>query len=248
MQQNIKKFLSEIDRFFVKSGESSILVHSSFRNLSHRGVRAEDFIEQILQAMPNSTLLMPTMSWRTVTPENPVFDALLTKSHTGVLSEVFRQKFASHRSLHPTHSVAGFGKKAEYLLSSHHLRSTPVSEVSPYGLMRSINSFILLLGCGYDVCTAIHYPEEIIAPKIYLEESLQNYQIIDKNKKIFSYKLRPHKKIKRIYDQINLKKAVIAQGNVLGTNWVLLDHERLVEFIIQKLNKNPYFLVKKNSE
>ena len=71
-------------------------------------------IEALLGHLSGGTLVMPTMTWRTVTPDRPVWDELATPSHTGVLTEVFRTRYATARSIHPTHSVAACGPRTRH--------------------------------------------------------------------------------------------------------------------------------------
>ena len=103
---------------------------------------------------------MPTMSWRAVTPQQPLWDEVETRSETGVMTEIFRTRYASRRSIHPTHSVAAQGAAADALVARHHIDVTPVSENSPYGLMRSYESWVVMLGVGLESCTAIHLPRK----------------------------------------------------------------------------------------
>ncbi|HVI62949.1 MAG TPA: AAC(3) family N-acetyltransferase, partial [Bradyrhizobium sp.] len=97
-----------LERFGVPR-DGALVVHSAIAPLSRRGLRAEAIIEALIEYMRGGNLLMPTMTWRTVTPEQPHWDELETPSHTGVLTEIFRTRYASGRSIHPTHSVAGLG-------------------------------------------------------------------------------------------------------------------------------------------
>src|SRR6202040_3976596 len=120
--------------------DGALIVHSAIATLSRRGFRAEAIIEALLDYMREGNLFMPTMTWRTVTPEHPNWDELETPSHTGVLAEIFRTRYATARSIHPTHSVAGRGRAVETLLARHHVDDTPVSGNSPYGLMRDYRS------------------------------------------------------------------------------------------------------------
>jgi aminoglycoside 3-N-acetyltransferase len=150
-----------------------VVVHSAIARLSRKGFRADAMIETLLNYMCNGTVVMPTMTWRTVTPQNPHWDETETRSETGVLTEVFRTRYASLRSIHPTHSVAAYGAAAKVLVSQHHLDLTPVSEKSPYGLMRNYPTAILMIGVGLECCTAIHLPEEIIAPDVYLRPAAE---------------------------------------------------------------------------
>ena len=107
-----------------------LFVHSAFRRLGAQGFRVDAFIEALLEYMHRGTLVMPTMTWRVVTPASPTFDELATVSHVGVAAERFRIAYSTHRSLHPTHSVAAYGKLAAALTSEHHLDGTPRTEMS----------------------------------------------------------------------------------------------------------------------
>ena len=133
MAVDAKQFRLVLERFSVPS-DALLIVHSAIGTLSRQGFRAEDITETLLDHVRAGGLFMPTMTWRTVTVAQPNWDEVATPSHTGVLSEVFRTRYAVARSLHPTHSVAGWGDSAKRLLSRHHIDSTPVSINSPYGL------------------------------------------------------------------------------------------------------------------
>ncbi len=144
-----------LERFGVPR-DGVLVVHSAIAPLSRRGLRAEAIIEVLIDYMRDGNLFMPTMTWRTVTPEQPYWGELETPSHTGVLTEIFRTRYASGRSIHPTHSVAGLGPAAPLLLSRHHIDNTPVSANSPYGLMRDYEAYVLMIGVGLETATAIH--------------------------------------------------------------------------------------------
>jgi aminoglycoside 3-N-acetyltransferase len=165
------------------SPDGVVLIHSSFKNLSKGGYRAEAVLEAIVEYMESGTILMPSMSWRGVNPSNPVFDEINTPSITGVLTEIFRTCFATRRSLHPTHSVAGYGPLVDALLATHHLDETPCSLHSPWGLLDNYDARIVLLGVEMDSCTLIHHVEETIAPNLYLQpcEFREQYICRDRN-------------------------------------------------------------------
>src|SRR5262249_10628173 len=83
--------------------DAVLVVHGAIALLSRQGFRAEAIIETLLDHLPDGSLFMPTMTWRTVTPQQPEWDELATPSHTGVLTEIFRTRYATARSVHPTH-------------------------------------------------------------------------------------------------------------------------------------------------
>ena len=51
-----------------------LVVHSAIATLSRQGFRAEAMIEALLDHISAGTLVMPTMTWRTVTPERRYWD------------------------------------------------------------------------------------------------------------------------------------------------------------------------------
>jgi len=239
-----QEFIRRILYSLTIPADAVLLVHSAIGKLSNQGYKVELIIKSLLEHLDKGTLLMPTMTWRTITPNNPIWDEMNTPSHTGVMTEIFRTKFATHRSLHPTHSVAGFGEQAELLLEKHHIGMTPVPMNSPYGLMRNFNSHILMIGIGLEMCTAIHHPEELIAPEIYLEpeRNIEKYILIKRNGSRIEYNLRRHKKLKRNFNRFeaNLNKRGMKKGQIDGVPWMIFKLDDLIEIVTLQLinNKN----------
>lgn len=189
-----------------------LLVHSAFRALGRHGHDAAAAVDAIAEHMAPGTLLMPTMSWRSVTKASPRFDELATPSITGVLTEIFRTRFATARSLHPTHSVAGLGRHAAAALATHHLDETPCSARSPYGPLVAHDGWIVLLGIGMECCTLIHHVEELIAPEIYLRPEVERYTCVDRHGRETQVKTRRHVSVPRDFWQFQDQ---LAAGNLL---------------------------------
>jgi aminoglycoside 3-N-acetyltransferase len=221
--------------------DAVLVVHSAIGGLSRQGYRAEAMIEALLEHLGDGTLLMPTMTWRTVTPENPVFDEMRTPSHTGVLTEVFRTRYASARSLHPSHSAAGAGPLARTLLSTHHLGDTPVPASSPYALMRDYPAYILFIGVGLEACTAIHHPEEAIAPELYVKprEQAERYELRPREGApvVFMSRrhLRPRERNFPKYGPLLAAKGRILEGSLGGVPWKILRAADLLAEVAARL-------------
>jgi len=125
-----------------------LLVHASLRSLGPVDGGAETVICGLLDALgEHGTLLMPALSYESVGVHNPVFDLLHTPSCVGALTEYFRTRSGTLRSVHPTHSVCGIGPKAEELCQEHYLDTTPCGEHSPFSRLRAMEGQILFLGC-----------------------------------------------------------------------------------------------------
>lgn len=201
-----------------------LVIHCGFRGLSRAGCRAEVFIAALLDQMRGGTLAMPAMSWRSVTPQAPDWDERTTPSHVGVLAETFRTRFAECRSIHPTHSVAASGPAARALVADHELGDTPCPAASPWGRLAAAGAHILLLGTGFETCTALHHPEEVVAPDRYLRPraEAQLYRCAARDGTVFAVRVRPHLRLNRIFGQYESRLAGrgrLAAGTLMGTPW-----------------------------
>jgi aminoglycoside 3-N-acetyltransferase len=229
-------------------GDGVLFVHSAFRPLGAQGFRAEAFIEGLLDYMHHGTLVMPTMTWRVVTPASPWFDERETPSHVGILAERFRLDYASHRSLHPTHSVAAFGPVADHLTSTHHVEDTPCGLTSPYGKARRMAAHIVLLGIGLERCTAIHHAEEMVAPDIYLSppEQAETYRCRSRDGTVYQVRLRRHLRLNRDFPQFTAplaEKGALRQGELAGTRWIAVSQRDLLAEVIGALERDPRAII-----
>jgi aminoglycoside 3-N-acetyltransferase len=225
-----------------------LFMHSAFRGLAAQGFHAEDFIEGLIDYMRPGTLVMPTMTWRVVTPEQPVFDEMATVSHVGIIPELFRVKYATHRSLHPTHSVAALGRCAAELTATHHLTDTPCAMASPYGIARSMDAHILLLGIGLERCTAIHHAEEVAAIDTYLDppERAVGFELRARDGMVHEMRLRRHLRLNRDFPQFSPKLAargVLRQGSFYGIEWQAVAQAELLAEVIGALERDPRAIV-----
>lgn len=232
-----------LERFGV-ARDGALIVHSAIRRLSHAGFRAEAIVDALLDHVRQGHLFMPTMTWRTVTPENPRWDELATPSHTGVLSEVFRTRNAVARSIHPTHAVAGWGPAAPMLLSRHHLDDTPVSQNSPYGLLRDHPTWILMVGVGLETATAIHLPEETIAVDLYVRprDTAVTYECRDRHGTVHLVPARRHWRLDRDFPQFAapLKaKGQLEEGEISGCPYTIVKMGDLLREVFAALLADP---------
>jgi aminoglycoside 3-N-acetyltransferase len=76
----------------------------------------------------------------------------------GRVAEQVRLAPGAIRSEHPQSSFAALGPMAGRLMADHRLDSH-LGEYSPLGVMYDIGAWILLLGVGYEACTAFHLAE-----------------------------------------------------------------------------------------
>ena len=225
-----------------------LFMHSAFRGLAAQGLRAEDFIEGLIDYMRAGTLVMPTMTWRVVTPESPIFDEIETASHVGAIPELFRVRHASHRSLHPTHSVAALGRCAAELTATHHLGDTPCGLASPYGIARRMDAHVLMLGIGLERCTAIHHAEEVVAIDTYLDppDAAVPFQLRARDGTVHEMRLRRHLRLNRDFPQFSAMLAargVLRRGNFHGIKWQAVAQADLLDEVMGALERDPRAII-----
>lgn len=167
-----RQLIADLARLGIVSGDI-ILMHSSYKSLGGIEGGAEGFFKAFLDLLgPEGTLVLPALSYRDVSREQPVFDVLNTPSCIGYLPEFFRTQVPGViRSLHPTHSCCMTGRYAEFLSEGHELDDTPVGPHSPFAKLPKLGGKILMLGCNPDHNTSMHGVEETAEPPYLLDRS-----------------------------------------------------------------------------
>jgi aminoglycoside 3-N-acetyltransferase len=86
------------------------------------------------------------------------FDKDSTPSTTGALGEALRTVPGAVRSAHPQSSFAAIGPEARYLMADHR-HDCHLGEFSPLAKLYKAEASVLLLGVGYEFCSAFHLAE-----------------------------------------------------------------------------------------
>jgi len=157
---------------------ATVIVHCALSRFGAVAGGEQVVVQALLQAVgPLGTVVMPSQSWHLCDPDFlddpaqddamraalrealPVFDAALTPTRTmGRVAELFRTLPGSHRSPHPHRSFAAAGLAAEAIVRTHD-HDDPFGETSPLARLYEERATILLLGVGYESCTALHLAE-----------------------------------------------------------------------------------------
>lgn len=151
-----------------------LLVHSSLSSLGRVQGGADTVIEALVQAVGDTgTVMFPTLTGKPTDScdHPPVFDARHSKCWTGTIPETARNRPDAIRSMHPTHSVAAFGRLANWITADHELVRTPCGYGSPYDKLAAIGGKVVLIGIDQSVNTCFHHAEELAeVPYVLLEE------------------------------------------------------------------------------
>jgi len=157
---------------------ATVLVHASLRSVG----AAPDVVLAALRHVlgPEGTLVVPAFTagnsdtsrtYREATrhmttrqradhlADLPPFDPATTPSEgMGRLSEAVRRGKGAVRSGHPQTSFAALGARAAELMAGHD-EECHLGENSPLARLCGAGADVLLLGVGYDVCSAFHLAE-----------------------------------------------------------------------------------------
>jgi aminoglycoside 3-N-acetyltransferase len=228
-----------------KSG--TLLVHSSLRSLGKLPDGPETAIDALVDALGgDGTLLMPALSYESVNAENPVFDVANTPSCVGALTEYFRRRPGTVRSVHPTHSVCGIGRGARRMLDEHSRDVTPCGRNSPYFKLGEESGQILFIGCGLKPNTSMHAVEELVEPP-YLFDGWVDYRITlaDGSEKGMRVRRHGFKGWRQRYDRIEgvMAGEGIRAGRVLSSDCFLLEASDFWRKALQAIRAAPLAFV-----
>ncbi len=98
--------------------------------------------------------------WDEIEDQLPIFDMETTPTTLGAIPEAFRTWPATCRSHHPLESICARGSLAREITKTHALAFSEGSG-GPFQKLFDENCWILLLGVGFNRCTALHYAESL---------------------------------------------------------------------------------------
>lgn len=242
------KLLNELCELGVNNGDV-LLVHSSL-NALRRGMEQPQtltprtVIDTLLAAVGgDGTLLMPALSYATVTETANLFDRQNTPCCVGAIPEAFRSEYPVLRSVHPTHSVCALGRLAEELTKRHQLDRTPVGEHSPFTLLPSVGGKILMLGCGLRPMTYMHGVEERFGVDYVMAEAPRLYRFADNGREWEAfYRHHNFAGYAQRYDRL-AEVMEIRKGKTLGGESYLLCAAELEKKALEALKKNQHAFV-----
>ena len=161
----------------------TLLVHSSMKRIGQVEGGADGVLDALMGFLGQEGLLVfPTLTYtlphvydpsqpaclnctmkpeyclaRTLSPgDEHCFDAGRTLACIGLLPNLFWQRPGVVRSLHPTHSVAAYGRDAEAFVAGHQDCASGCARHSPWHRLLPRQARILLVGVGLESMTFLH--------------------------------------------------------------------------------------------
>lgn len=129
---------------------AKVIIHASLRSVGGIEGGADGLIDALKSYLSDGLLLVPTHTWKTVNRENPLYDVKRTPPCIGALADAAAFRRDGFRSLHPTHSMTGFGRSAEKYLSGEENAKTPAPVGGALSRLAEEDGYVLLVGVGLE--------------------------------------------------------------------------------------------------
>lgn len=173
------ELLNDLHNLGIPQGKI-VTVHTSLRAIGK--VEGETLLEALIDtfAKGEGILAIPTHTW-----DSDTYDRRKAESCIGTLPRLAAAHPRAVRTLHPTHSMAVFGKKervAEFVKDEEFV-DTPANPNGCYGKLFKEEGIVLLLGVGQDKNTFIHFVEELLNTPNRLTKDKVKRTIIHKDGK-----------------------------------------------------------------
>lgn len=227
----------------IKKGDV-LLLHSALTSIGKVENGADTVIDAFLEAIGDEgTLVMSTLTgW------SSPFDAETSPSAVGYLSECFRRRKGVLRSLHPVHSVAAFGKNAEYITKDHDKCETGCGEGTPYLKIAELGGKAILLGVDMDRNTTMHSMEEAIDARYLLTLDIPAPTYIDdyKNKKFTLKKFPPGHRDFLSMTPILRKNRLMVEGKIGNAVVKVIEVDKMFALGKELMEKDPLFFICEN--
>ncbi len=149
----------------------TLLVHANFKPDSGFQGTPLDLASALVELVGNKgNLLMVSLPFR-----GPAYDYLAlgkpfnvrkTMSMMGLVTEMFRRREGTVRSLHPTHPVLAYGKDAAWLVADHERCLYPCGAGSPFEKVRQLRGKILFFDVSFRSITFFHYVEDLLKERL----------------------------------------------------------------------------------
>ena len=229
------------------TGNETILIHSPMKSIGPVEGGADTVLDAWMEFFAEGLLLLPTHTWRFINEENRVFDVRRSPCCVGILPELFRHRPGVVRSLHPTHSMAAYGKGAAAYLEGELDANTPCTPGGCYDRLRAAHGKVLLLGVTHARNTFIHSVEEVLNVPNRLTDKPMQMTVVDEAGAQHTVYMRRHYNAQQPHiseDFVKLEQAYLDCGAARNTKFgdarcILCDAEGLFRVTRHVLAPNP---------
>jgi len=179
IRDKVMRALFRYDAVRLKSGltkmgiveSDTLMVHVNFNPQNGFQGTPLDLVNALAELVgEKGNLLMVSIPFRGAAYDylalNKPFNVKKTISMMGLVTEMFRRREGTLRSLHPTHPVLAFGKDAQWLVAEHDRCLYPGGPGSPFDKFRRLKGKILFFDVSFGAITFFHYVEDLLKDRL----------------------------------------------------------------------------------
>ena len=158
----IKNDVFEYLKYIGINRYDTVLIHISLKAIGELDGGADMLINAFSEYLCDGLFIVPTHTWGNVTSEFPFYDVKTTVPCIGLLPRLAVKRTDGVRSLHPTHSVVAFGKRAWEYTRGEENAASPAPIGGCWARLYDEHAKILLIGVGHDKNTYFHAVDEML--------------------------------------------------------------------------------------
>ena len=223
----------------------TVMIHTSMKQVGNVEGGADGFIDAFCEYLKDGLFLVPTHTWDNVTKNQPIYDVNLTIPCIGIVPQIAAFRKDGYRSLHPTHSIWGYGKEAKAFLSGEEKAQTPSPVGFAWSRLKDVHAKILLIGVKNNKNTFIHAIDEFVDLPDRLHPIPFDVTIIDHEGHQITHPFYCHycSKTSDVSQYfVNFEKALVASGaqsyGYLGDAKIAVVDAKKCHDIISKIYQN----------
>jgi len=270
IRDKVMKALFRYDAERLKSGlkrmgiveSDTLMVHINFNPENGFQGTPLDMVNALAELVgEKGNLLMVSIPFRGAAYDylalNKPFNVKKTISMMGLVTEMFRRREGTLRSLHPTHPVLAFGKDSQWLVAEHDRCLYPCGPGSPFDKFRQLKGKILFFDVGFGAITFFHYVEDLLKDRLpfpVYDDRLFSVNAVDSKgqiRMVQSYAF--NKEVPRSAEQLGaemLRLGKILNGRVGNSRLMLVTAEDVVscQTAMVEAGNYPYDLSRRERE
>jgi len=239
----------------------TVLVHSNFKPDSGFRGAPLDLVNALVDTVgEKGNLLMVSIPFRGAAydylAQGKRFDVRKTLSMMGLVTEMFRRRPGTLRSLHPTHPVLALGKDAERLVRHHEQCLYPCGPGSPFEKFREMKGKLLFFDVSFRSITFFHYVEDLFKERLpfpVYSDRLFEVPAVDENGKsvvirTYAFNSEAVRMAGKLEAEMS-RTGRIKKGRIGNSSFVLASAEDVVACFSEMIEAGnlPYEVVKRES-
>jgi aminoglycoside 3-N-acetyltransferase len=242
------KLRAALDRLLIGGSAGTLLVHSALSSCGRFTAGPDNVLEVLHEYC--GTLCVPTFTYcypESAQEAGPLFDASVTPSKMGLLTERFRYRTDARRSIHATHSLAAAGPLAAELCAGHYQQDAPCGARSPFSRLLELNASVLLIGVNFSAYTLYHTAEdESDSDFAYERGTIDWLRVVDEagvpRDCLSRRQARNPRRFALAGDLLEVQG--LAKRVALGHGFLryVPDSAKVHDFLLQRLRRSPDFL------